>query len=117
MALKKVKAQRITWTTAWRRMNKKIKTDEHLRKKKRRNVKVNKAIIGISLDDIKKRKTEKPEVRKAQQEQALRDIKERKAKDAEKRRVQAKVLNVQSKKQNVAKNVAQKKDKGAKGKR
>lgn len=46
-------------------MNKKIKTDEHLRKKKRRNVKMNKAIIGISLDDIKKKKNEKPEVRKA----------------------------------------------------
>jgi large subunit ribosomal protein L24e len=46
-------------------MNKKIKTDEHLRKKKRRNVRVNKAIIGISLDDLKKKKTEKPEVRKA----------------------------------------------------
>ena len=65
MSLRKVKAQRITWTTAWRRMNKKIKTDEHLRKKKRRNVRVNKAIIGISLDDLKKKKTEKPEVRKA----------------------------------------------------
>lgn len=49
-------------------MNKKIKTDDLLRKKKRRNVKVNKAIVGISLDDIKKKKSEKPEVRKAIQE-------------------------------------------------
>jgi large subunit ribosomal protein L24e len=59
-------------------MNKKIKTDELLRKKKRRNVKINKAIVGISLEDLKKKKNEKPEVRKAIQEQALRDIKERK---------------------------------------
>ena len=84
-------------------MNKKIKTDEHLRKKKRRNVRVNKAIVGISLDDLKKKKSEKPEVRKAMQEQALRDIKERKAKDAEKRRAQQKVLNA-GKKQAVPKN-------------
>jgi large subunit ribosomal protein L24e len=46
-------------------MNKKIKTDELLRKKKRRNVKINKAIVGISLEDLKKKKNEKPEVRKA----------------------------------------------------
>ena len=36
-----------------------------MRKKKRRNVFVNKSIVGISLDDIKKKKSEKPEVRKA----------------------------------------------------
>ena len=29
-----------------------------MRKKKRRNVKINKAIVGISLEDIKKKKTE-----------------------------------------------------------
>ena len=86
--LRKVKAQRITWTTAWRRANKKIKTDDHLRKKKKRNVRINKAIVGISLDDIKKKKNEKPETRAALTEQALREIKERKQKEAEKRRAQ-----------------------------
>jgi len=28
LSLRKVKAQKITWTTAWRRNNKKIKADE-----------------------------------------------------------------------------------------
>jgi len=49
-----------------------------LRKKKKRNVRINKAIVGISLEDIKKKKTEKPETRAALTEQALREIKERK---------------------------------------
>jgi large subunit ribosomal protein L24e len=60
-----VKAQNITWTTAWRRKNKKIKIDDQVKKRKRRNIRVQKAIVGITLDDIKKKRTEKPEVREA----------------------------------------------------
>ena len=47
-------------------MNKKIKTDEHLRRKKKRHVKFNKGIVGMPLEELKKKKNEKPEVRKAQ---------------------------------------------------
>ncbi len=36
----KIKAQVITWTTAWRRMNKKIKTDEISKKRRKRQIKV-----------------------------------------------------------------------------
>jgi len=78
--LRKVKAQKITWTTAWRRHNKKIKTDEGAKKKKRRAAKVQKAIVGISLEDLKRKRSEKPEFRQAQREAALREIKERKQK-------------------------------------
>ena len=78
--LRKVKAQKITWTTAWRRANKKIKTDEGIKKKKRRVAKVQKAIVGITLEDIKRKRSEKPEIRQAQREAALREIKDRKQK-------------------------------------
>jgi len=37
MFLRKIKNQRITWAVAWRRKNKKIKTDEQEKRKKRRN--------------------------------------------------------------------------------
>ena len=36
LSLRKVKAQKITWTTAWRRKNKKIKSDELAKKKRKR---------------------------------------------------------------------------------
>jgi len=88
--LRKIKAQKIRWTTAWRRLNKKIKTDEVAKKKKRRVVRVQKAIVGISLEDIKRKRTEKPELRAAQREQAMREIKERRQKELEAKKKAAK---------------------------
>jgi len=79
--LRKTKAQRIRWTTAWRRLNKKIKTDEISKKKKRRVVRVQKALVGISLEDIKRKRTEKPELRQAQLEAAKREIQDRRKKE------------------------------------
>jgi len=84
--LRKIKAQRIRWTTAWRRLNKKIKTEEFAKKKKRRAVKIQKGIVGISLEEIKRKRNEKPEIRAAQKEQAMREIKERRQKDLEAKR-------------------------------
>lgn len=89
--LRKTKAQRIRWTTAWRRLNKKIKTDEISKKKKRRVVRVQKALVGISLEDIKRKRTEKPEIRQAQLEAAKREIQDRRKKelDAKKKTTKA----------------------------
>ena len=86
LALKKVKAQKITWTVSWRRHNKKISTDEQAKKKKRRAIKVQKAIVGISLDEIRRKRAEKPEIRQAQRDQAIREIKERKQKALDQKR-------------------------------
>ena len=96
--LKKVKNQRIKWTTAWRRLNKKIKTEEFSKKKKRRAVKIQKGIVGISLDEIKRKRAEKPELRAAQREQAMREIKDRRQKDrTEKKKAQGKTQKVDQK--------------------
>jgi len=84
--LRKVKAQRIRWTTAWRRLNKKIKTEEFAKKKKKKAVKFQKGIVGISLEEIKRKRNEKPEVRVAQREQAMREIKDRRQKELEAKR-------------------------------
>merc|ERR1712194_6732 len=61
-AMRKIKPQKIKWTTSWRRLNKKIKNTE-LAKKKRRKAK--------TADDRGARKNE-----------AIRQIKERRAKVA-----------------------------------
>lgn len=86
LALKKVKAQKITWTISWRRHNKKITTDEQAKKKKKRAIKVQRAIVGISLDEIRRKRAEKPEIRQAQKDQAIREIKERKQKALDSKR-------------------------------
>ena len=86
LALKKVKAQKITWTISWRRHNKKITTDEQAKKKKKRAIKVQRAIVGISLDEIRRKRAEKPELRQAQRDQAIREIKDRKQKALDQKR-------------------------------
>ena len=43
---------------AWRRLNKKIKTDEGAKKRRVRNLKVQRAIVGISLEEIRRRRKE-----------------------------------------------------------
>ena len=50
MHVRKVKAQRIKWTTAWRRMNKKIKTGDLSRKKRRKARRVVREIAGMTAD-------------------------------------------------------------------
>ena len=95
--LAKVKPQRIRWTTAWRRLHKKIQTEEFTKKKKRRAVKIQKGIVGLSLEEIKRKRTEKPEVRQAQREQAMREIKERRQKELETKRKSAPAKKVDTK--------------------
>ncbi|CAD8072945.1 unnamed protein product [Paramecium primaurelia] len=95
---RKIKSQEIQWTVAWRRLNKKIKTDEGAKKRRIRNLKVQRAIVGISLEEIRRRRKEDDKTRKAQAEQAAREIKDRKQKQIE----------AQKKKPAAAQKVAQK---------
>merc|ERR1711879_199511 len=68
---------KLRWTQAWRRMNKKGKTDETGKKRTRKVQKFQKAIVGMSLEDIKKKKAQKPELRKAAAEAAAKEAKAR----------------------------------------
>ncbi len=95
--LRKVKAQKIRWTTAWRRLNKKIKTEEFAKKKKRKAVKIQKGIVGLSLEEIKRKRNEKPEARAAQREQAMREIKERRQKELATKRATLKDKKIETK--------------------
>lgn len=77
-----VKAVKLTWSQAWRKLNRKGKTETTSRKRIRRRKAIEKAIVGISLDDIKRRKDERPEVRQAMRDSALKEIKDRQKKKA-----------------------------------
>merc|ERR1719316_2161402 len=73
----RIKPVKLRWTQAWRRMNKKGKAEEAGTKRKRKAQKFQKAIVGMSLDDIRRKKAQKPELRKAAQEAAIKEAKTR----------------------------------------
>uniref|UniRef100_A0A7S2IL38 Large ribosomal subunit protein eL24-related N-terminal domain-containing protein n=1 Tax=Zooxanthella nutricula TaxID=1333877 RepID=A0A7S2IL38_9DINO len=75
----RIKAVKLRWTQAWRRMNKKGKADEQAKKRTRKAQKFQKAIVGMSLDDIKKKKAMKPELRAQAKEAAAKEAKARQA--------------------------------------
>merc|ERR1719437_125154 len=76
----RIKPVKLRWTQAWRRMNKKGKADEAGKKRTRKAQKFQKAIVGMSLEDIKKKKAQKPELRKQAQDAAAKEAKARAAK-------------------------------------
>ena len=79
LTMQRKKPAKLVWTQAWRRLNKKGATDVAVKKNRRRTNKVARAVVGISLDDIRKRASQKSEVRSAQRDAALKEVKARKA--------------------------------------
>ncbi len=77
----KIKPVKLTWTQAWRRFNKKIRVDELNRKRTRRTNRVQKAVVGMSLDEIKRRKAETRDERDKKHDVAVKEIKDRKMKE------------------------------------
>eukprot|EP00515_Schizochytrium_aggregatum_P001158 CAMPEP_0202036312 /NCGR_PEP_ID=MMETSP0962-20130828/1464_1 /ASSEMBLY_ACC=CAM_ASM_000488 /TAXON_ID=4773 /ORGANISM="Schizochytrium aggregatum, Strain ATCC28209" /LENGTH=127 /DNA_ID=CAMNT_0048600385 /DNA_START=143 /DNA_END=526 /DNA_ORIENTATION=+ len=78
------KPAKLTWTTGWRRLNKKDNKDSTLRTKRRKVEKRPKAIAGTTLEQIKKKRSEKPAERSAAREAAKREVKDRQKKKAAK---------------------------------
>jgi len=78
----KIKAQRLTWTQAWRRRNKKGKVETAQKKRGKRQARIFKSIAGITMEDLKKRRDVNPDVRKAEREKGLREAKEKAKKEA-----------------------------------
>ena len=108
----KIKAVKLTWTQAWRRHNKKIKVDETQKRRTKRTTRVQKAIVGISLDEIKRRRNEKENERDKKMEDAKKDVKQRQkqkqdAKKQDKSKVKAPAASKKVEKPKV--------DKGGKG--
>jgi large subunit ribosomal protein L24e len=78
LTLQRKKPAKLVWTQAWRRLHKKGITETNLKKRRTRSTKVQRAVVGLSLDDIKKKAAQKPEFRSAQRDAALKEVKQRK---------------------------------------
>merc|ERR1711936_693731 len=76
----KIKPVKLTWTMAWRAYNKKIKVDELQKKKSRKTTRIQKAVVGMSIEEIRRKKAESREDRDKAAEQLAKDVKDRKAK-------------------------------------
>jgi len=77
--LQRKNPRKISWTTLYRRMHKKGISEEVAKKRTRRTVKHQRAIVGASLDVIKERRSQRPEARAAARTAAIKEGKEKKA--------------------------------------
>ncbi|KAA8643435.1 60S ribosomal eL24 domain-containing protein [Aspergillus tanneri] len=77
--LQRKNPRRIAWTVLFRRQHRKGISEEVAKKRTRRVVKSQRAIVGASLDVIKERRNQRPEARAAARQQAIKEAKEKKA--------------------------------------
>ncbi|KAL1600077.1 60S ribosomal protein L24 [Nothophoma quercina] len=86
--LQRKNPRKISWTTLYRRQHKKgisenvrslTRLQEVAKKRTRRTVKHQRAIVGASLDVIKERRTQRPEARSAARAAAIKEGKDKKA--------------------------------------
>ena len=77
---RKTKSQVIRWTVTWRRLNKKFKSDDASKKRKKKQRRIIRDVIGLERDVIRRQRNLTNDERDAQREQAIREIKERKEK-------------------------------------
>lgn len=75
--LQRKKPSKLTWTLGWRRMNKKIKVEEVNRRARKKTTKFQRAVVGVSAEEINKKRNVKPEIRAAARDAALKEAKER----------------------------------------
>ena len=73
----KIKPVKLTWTLAWRRFNKKNRVEESSKRRTRKTTRVQKAVVGMSLDVIKRKKAETREERDKIHDAATKEVKER----------------------------------------
>ncbi|OXG14480.1 large subunit ribosomal protein L24e [Cryptococcus neoformans Tu401-1] len=83
--LQRKNPRKIAWTQVYRRMHKKGITEEVAKKRSRKNVKVQRGIVGADLASILAKRTAKPEVRAAARQAAITKAKtEKRDKEARK---------------------------------
>ncbi|KAI0173640.1 60S ribosomal protein L24a [Hypoxylon sp. FL1284] len=80
--LQRKNPRRISWTVLFRRQHRKGISEEVAKKRTRRTVKAQRAIVGASLDVIKEKRSMRPEARSAARAQAIKESKEKKAEAA-----------------------------------
>lgn len=78
--------RRLAWTVLYRKQHKKGVSEVVQKKKTRKVVKHQRAIVGASLDLIKQRRALKPEQRKAKKQEAIKSDKSKKLAAKERRK-------------------------------
>ncbi|KAI5851274.1 ribosomal protein L24e-domain-containing protein [Morchella snyderi] len=86
--LQRKNPRRIAWTILFRRMHKKGISEEVAKKRTRRAVKSQRAIVGLSLDVLKEKRSVRPEARQAARAQAIKDGKAKKAEAESKKKAE-----------------------------
>merc|ERR1712147_482453 len=82
----KIKPVKLTWTQASRRYNKKIKVEDI---QKKRTNRVQKAIVGMSLDEIKRKRAEDEATRDKQIDATKKELKARNVKKMQEKKAAA----------------------------
>ncbi|KAI9638967.1 putative 60S ribosomal protein L24 [Dioszegia hungarica] len=83
--LQRKNPRKIAWTQVYRRMHKKGITEEVAKKRSRKNVKVQRGVVGADLASILAKRTAKPEVRAAARQAAITKAKTEKKNKEEKK--------------------------------
>ncbi|KAI7833455.1 ribosomal protein L24, isoform CRA_c, partial [Kickxella alabastrina] len=78
--------RKFDWTVVFRKMHRKGISEEVSKKRTRRAVKYNRAVVGASWEAINARRTEKTEIRSAARTEAVTKAKEARKEEAAKRK-------------------------------
>ena len=94
----KIKQVKLTWTQASRRFNKKTRVVDIQKKRTRRTTRVQKAVVGMSLAEIKKKRAETDEAKDANLEASKKELKERNLKKMQAKKADKKKTNAPAQK-------------------
>ena len=86
----KIKPVKLTWTQASRRYNKKIKVEDIQKKRTKKTTRVQKAIVGMSLDEIRRKQKEGDNNRDKALESTKKELRERNVKKMQQKKTTAK---------------------------
>ncbi|TPX38601.1 hypothetical protein SeMB42_g06640 [Synchytrium endobioticum] len=86
--LQRLKPSKLDWTIVFRKLHKKGVTEEAVKKRTKRTVKAQRAIVGASLEAIKAKRNEKSEVRIAARQEAVRAIKAKRQEEEAKKKAE-----------------------------
>jgi large subunit ribosomal protein L24e len=111
--LQRKNPRRISWTVLYRRQHRKGISEEVAKKRTRRTVKAQRAIVGASLDVIKERRSMRPEARSAARAEAIKESKEKKQAAAAAKKADKAKTAAQASKGQTQRNVSKQGAKGA----
>ncbi|UKJ89233.1 60S ribosomal protein L24 [Theileria orientalis] len=96
---RKVKPAKLKWNLAWRKANKKFQTELFNRKRSKKTARPQKAIVGLSLDDLKSKRSQatKPAPKLNVKQAFVSEAKEKNRKSFDKQKVHSTRANVPKK--------------------